>query len=117
MNVMMEGTMYPHGWHPTQDWLKPDFTLHRKDEVYTRTQRPPKYYIIDFGISRQYDPTDGPPLEDPINGGDKTVPEHQGRKGIIPCNPFFTDVYYAGNLIRTEFLEVGRYTRLLLLVP
>ena len=109
--------MYPNGWHPTQDWLKPDFTLHRRDEVYTRTQRPPKYYIIDFGISRQYDPTDGPPLEDPIKRGDKTVPEHQGRKGIIPCNTFFTDVYYAGNLIRTEFLEVGRYTRLRLLVP
>jgi len=105
MNVMMEGTMYPNGWHPTQDWRKPDFSDYRKDEIYTRTQRPPKYYLIDFGISRQYDPAKGPPLEDPINGGDKTVPEHQGRKGIVPCNPFFTDVYYAGNVIRTEFLE------------
>ena len=103
----MEGTMYPNGWHPTQDSMKPDFKFYRKNEIYSRTERPPKYYIIDFGISRRYDPAQGPPLEDPINGGDKTVPEHQGRKGIIPCNPFFTDIYYAGNMIRTEFLEVG----------
>jgi hypothetical protein len=107
MNVMMEGTMYPDGWHHNDDACKPDFTLYRRSEIYTRTQRPPKYYIIDFGISRRYDPAKGTPLEDPINGGDKTVPEHQGRRGIIPCNPFFTDIYYAGNVICTEFLEVG----------
>jgi len=107
MNIMMEGTMYPNGWHPTQDSMKPNFTFYRKNEIYSRTERPPKYYLIDFGISRRYDPAQGPPLEDPIHGGDKTVPEHQGRKGIIPCNPFFTDIYYAGNMIRTEFLEVG----------
>src|SRR5882757_2179808 len=107
MNVMMEGTMYPDGWHPNDDKSKPNFTRYRRSEIYTRTQRPPKYYIIDFGISRQYDPANGTPLEDPINGGDKTVPEHQGRRGIIPCNPFFTDIYYAGNVIRTEFLEVS----------
>lgn len=107
MNIMMEGTMYPNGWHPAQDSMKPDFTIYRKNEIYSRTERPPKYYLIDFGISRRYDPAQGPPLEDPINGGDKTVPEHQRRKGIIPCNPFFTDIYYAGNMIRTEFLEVG----------
>jgi hypothetical protein len=107
MNVMMEGTMFPKGWHPNHDLFKVDFTLYRKSEFYGRTQRPPKYYIIDFGISRRYDPANGPPLEDPINGGDKTVPEHQGERGVIPCNPFFTDIYYAGNVIRTEFLEVG----------
>jgi hypothetical protein len=107
MNVMMEGTMYPGGWHHNYDTRKADFTRYRKGEIYTRTQRPPKYYLIDFGISRRYDPANGAPLEDPIRGGDKTVPEHQGRKGIIPCNPFFTDIYYAGNVIRAQFLEVS----------
>jgi hypothetical protein len=109
MNVMMEGTMYPKGWHPNHDSFEVDYTLYHKSEIYSRTERPPKYYLIDFGISRRYDPANGSPLEDPINGGDKTVPEHQGRKGVIPCNPFFTDIYYAGNVIRTEFLEVGHF--------
>jgi hypothetical protein len=99
--------MYPGGWHHSDDARKPDFTRHRGSDIYTRTQRPPRYYLIDFGISRRYDPANGSPLEDPINGGDKTVPEHQGHKGIIPQNPFFTDIYYAGNVIRTQFLEVS----------
>ncbi|KAI0786629.1 hypothetical protein C8Q75DRAFT_808160 [Abortiporus biennis] len=42
---------------------------------YTRTAHPTKYYIIDFGLSRQYDPRNGPPLELPIPGGDKSVQE------------------------------------------
>ncbi|KAF8870843.1 kinase-like domain-containing protein [Infundibulicybe gibba] len=69
---------------------------------FTRTQRPVKYYFIDFGISRHYEPSEVPPLEDPIWGGDKTVPEFQFSDG--PCDPFPTDIYYLGNLIRTEFL-------------
>ena len=36
---------------------------------YSRTQRPVKYYFVDFGISRRYNPDDGPPLEYPIFGG------------------------------------------------
>lgn len=106
LNVMMDGAMYPHGWHTANDELKRDWTSYSRGEVYTRTERPPKYYLIDFGISRRYDPAEGSPLEDPINGGDKTAPEFQGRKAIIPCDPFPTDVYYIGNLIRTQFLQV-----------
>jgi hypothetical protein len=33
--------------------------------------------FTDFGISRWYDLDEGPPLENPILGGDKTVPEFQ----------------------------------------
>ena len=36
-----------------------------------RTSQPPKYYIIDFGLSRQYSPGDTWPLEDVIKSGDK----------------------------------------------
>ncbi|TFY60098.1 hypothetical protein EVJ58_g5363 [Rhodofomes roseus] len=42
---------------------------------YTRTEKPPKYYYIDFGLSRRYNPDDGPPRALPIFGGDKSVPE------------------------------------------
>ena len=107
MNVMMEGCMYPVGWHIANDQRKPNWTYYRKNETYTRTQRPPKYYLIDFGISRRFDPADELPLSRPIIGGDKTVPEFQGIGAYTPCDPFPTDVYYAGNLIRSQFIEVS----------
>ena len=94
--------MFPRGFHPVMQYQDPSFAHSAK--YFTRTQRPPKYYFIDFGISRRYDPADGPPLELPIEGGDKTVPEFKASHG--PCDPFPTDVYYLGNLIRQEFLEV-----------
>ncbi|KAJ7162140.1 hypothetical protein C8R46DRAFT_1282644 [Mycena filopes] len=72
---------------------------------YTRTRLPVKYYFIDFGLSRQYTPAQGPPFrEDIIQGGDKSVPEFAGDNFV--CDPFPTDIYYLGNLIRQEFLEV-----------
>ncbi|KAF8264140.1 hypothetical protein EI94DRAFT_1872817 [Lactarius quietus] len=43
-----------------------------------------------------YDPANGPPLDKPLSGEDKSAPEHQDEKTL--CNPFPTDVYYLGNL-------------------
>jgi len=73
---------------------------------YTRTARPSKYFFIDFGISRKYKPEDGPPRELPIEGGDRTVPEFKTATG--PVDPFPTDIYYLGNLIREDFLQKAR---------
>ncbi|KAH0828802.1 hypothetical protein J3R83DRAFT_3250 [Lanmaoa asiatica] len=83
--------------------LKRDYSGSAKH--YTRTQRPPKYYFIDFGLSRRYDLTDADPREEPIWGGDKEVPEFQNSNE--PCNPFPTDVFYIGNAIRKDFIEVS----------
>ena len=94
--------LYPDGYHPRKVNRTRDFK--GKARHFTRTQRPPKYYLIDFGISRKYNPADGPPLEDPILGGDKTVPEY--NRSDDPCDPFPVDVYYAGNLLRRDFLDV-----------
>jgi hypothetical protein len=59
--------------------------------------------LIDFGLSQRYSSRDE--LDEPLRGGDKTAPEHQlGRL----CNPFHTDIYYLGNLIRERFLNVIR---------
>jgi hypothetical protein len=103
VNIMMDGSMYPDGWHPCSDFTKRDYS----DDVkhYTRTQRPPKYYLIDFGISRRYSPDDTSPSEYPILGGDKSVPEF--RKSADKCNPYPTDVYYLGNMIRQDFMQVS----------
>ena len=42
-------------------------------------------------------------LDVPLRGGDKTAPEHQNA---TRCNPFYTDIYYLGNLVRQEFIQV-----------
>jgi hypothetical protein len=91
--------MYPNGFHPA----KPDRNRSFKGaaKAYTRTQRPPVYYFIDFGLSRQYSSRNV--TDEPLRGGDKTAPEHQSTNR---CNPFPTDIYYIGNLVRREFIEV-----------
>jgi len=107
LNIMMDATpLYPEPYHPSRvDW-KRDFTGSAKP--LTRTQRPVKYYLTDFGISRRYDPEDGVPLEEQILGGDDTVPEF--KNSLEPCNPFPTDIYYLGNVIRKDFLEGSNVT-------
>ena len=102
----MDGSMYPNGWHPSRHWVaREDVNVNAK--AFTRTERPPKYYLIDFGLSRRYDPNDKAPLEPPIRGGDKSVPEFQRyNPNQTTFNPFFTDIYYVGNRIREDLLTV-----------
>ncbi|GBE80551.1 hypothetical protein SCP_0302660 [Sparassis crispa] len=103
LNTMMEPTMYPELYHPVLTTEKPDLSGDAK--CYTRIRRPTKYYYVDFGLSRKYDPKGGPPLEPPILGGDKTVPEFKGIGYNKLSNPFPTDIYYLGNLFRQGFLQ------------
>ncbi len=91
--------MYPRGFHPIQKYRSRDFKCSAKQ--YTRIQRPPRYYLIDFGLSRQYHSRNM--LDVPLHGGDKSAPEHQSA---TRCNPFYTDIYYLGNLVRQEFIQV-----------
>uniref|UniRef100_D8PUI8 Protein kinase domain-containing protein n=1 Tax=Schizophyllum commune (strain H4-8 / FGSC 9210) TaxID=578458 RepID=D8PUI8_SCHCM len=112
LNIMMDASpLYTTPYHPIEQTKRRDF----KGLVtasYTRTQRPVRYYIIDFGLSVRYDTLDPPPMEIPVLGGDKTVPEFKGndpskRYGGLSnlYNPFPTDVYCLGNWIREDFLE------------
>ena len=103
MNIMMDASgLSIDAFHPVDPLMKRDFSGYARFRK--RTQRPPKYYFIDFGLSRRYDPSLTKPLEIPIWGGDKGVPEFQGSNE--PRDPFATDVFYLGNAIRTQFLEV-----------
>jgi serine/threonine protein kinase len=102
-NIMLDPSdMYPESFHPVDIERSRDFR--RKAKWYSRTRRPTRYLLIDFGLSRQYDPAKGPPLEKPLRGGDKSAPEHQDMN--TPCNPFPTDVYYLGNLVREDYMQV-----------
>lgn len=108
MNVMMDASaMYPRSYHPAAPRLKRDFSGSAK--YHTRTSRPPRYYLTDFGLSRLYDADNKNPSEIPIFGGDKTVPEFL-EDPDVPRNPFQTDVYYLGSMIHKDFLTVW-YTR------
>lgn len=103
-NIMMDPReMYPQGF----DFLESSKKKGGRGRAphYSRTERPPRYYFIDFGLSCRYT-DDGPHVEYPVRGGDKTVPEHQGDKYDIPCDPFPTDIYYLGNMIKTRFIQV-----------
>lgn len=91
--------IYPKGFHPVQINRRRDFRGRAKR--FTRTFRPTRYYLIDFGLSRRYSSRNA--LDQPIRGGDKSAPEHRLRN---LCNPFYTDIYYLGNLIREGFLKV-----------
>jgi len=102
-NFMMEWkNMFPTGFHPQNDLRTKDGS--RSAPFFTRTQRPTRYIIIDFGMSSRYDPSDVSPHEVSLIGGDKTVPEF--LKGQPYHDPYKADIYYAGNLIRTEFMQV-----------
>ncbi|KAK0487593.1 hypothetical protein IW261DRAFT_1603633 [Armillaria novae-zelandiae] len=101
-NIFMDATdMFPDSFHPQRRDLKYDYSgpalYHR------RTERPPKYYIINFGLSKRYEADDLPVL-DLVLGGDQTVPETNNIASI--CDLFAVDVYYLGNALRA-FLSEG----------
>ncbi|EGO29274.1 hypothetical protein SERLADRAFT_456815 [Serpula lacrymans var. lacrymans S7.9] len=101
LNIMMDATsLFIDPYHPQDIVMRRDYKGEAR--CLTRTQSPPKYFFIDFGISRRYDANNFAPLESPIWGGDKSVPEFQNSDE--PRNPFPTDVYYLGNMIRYKFL-------------
>jgi len=107
MNIMMDAKdLYVEPYHPVKPHMKRDFSGYVSH--YTRTRQPPKYYFIDFGLSRKYDAGEENPLEYPIFGGDKSVPEFQNTVDV-PLNPFPIDVYYLGNVVREQFLNVSTY--------
>ena len=94
--------IYPNSFHPVAMGRSKDF--HYKVKGYSRTRRPTGYLLIDFSLSCQYDLANGPPLDEPLHGSDRSAPEHQD--GETPCNPFPTDVYYLGNLVRVQYIQV-----------
>lgn len=96
--------LYPDGFHPMSQILDAAWTPALAKHS-TRTRAPVKYYFIDFGISCAFDPADTEPLAIPIRAGDKSAPDFTDDS-LIPINPFPTDVYYIGNLIRMDIMEV-----------
>ncbi|KIJ43900.1 hypothetical protein M422DRAFT_779697 [Sphaerobolus stellatus SS14] len=84
------------------------FEVGAKAQYYSRTARPSKYYLIDFGLSRHCDLAKEAPfkLKVPIIGADHTTPEFQGDGARTRSNPYPTDVYYLGNWVKKDFMSV-----------
>ncbi|KAG2745894.1 hypothetical protein P692DRAFT_20865341 [Suillus brevipes Sb2] len=105
LNIMMDPKqMYPYPFHPCRPSRRLD--AKGKAKYRSRTEFPPRYLFIDFGISRRYQASQNAPLEPPIWGGYKGVPEFQNSNE--PCNPFPTDVWYLGFALQQQLLNVYR---------
>ncbi|KAG6910427.1 hypothetical protein DXG01_010782 [Tephrocybe rancida] len=89
--------------HPVRPYMKRDFSGMMLEPA-SRTLKPVKYYLIDFGLSKIYRPEDAPFLEQPPWGGDRTVPEHL-LPDAPPCDPFAVDVYCLGNAFKYYFFD------------
>ncbi|KAJ7060964.1 kinase-like domain-containing protein [Mycena amicta] len=102
LNIMQDPSkLYPRGFHPVNYCLDP--TNEGLAYCITRTQCWPRYYLIDFGLSRQYDPTKGPPLEAVTEGTHSYLPEYANGTGSY--NPFPADIYTLGTLLKRHFLQ------------
>ncbi|KAJ4471466.1 kinase-like domain-containing protein [Lentinula aciculospora] len=97
---MDANSMFTREYHPIVPKKRYNWTgraLH-----HSRTRRPPRYYLIDFGQSRMYDPLQPRPSEYALKSGGHTPPEGDAD---TPCDPFATDVYILGTMIRASFLD------------
>jgi hypothetical protein len=104
VNFMMDPSgLFPVPFHPVLTDMTRD--IRTKVRPLTRSECPVKYYWIDFGVACKYRPEDRPPTERIVMGADKSPPEHKNKK--TKCDPFPTDVYYVGNLVRESFLRVS----------
>ncbi|KAH9946615.1 hypothetical protein B0H21DRAFT_858728 [Amylocystis lapponica] len=88
---------------PFRSLFTPD--LKAPPNISLEPERPTKYYIIDFGLSRTFDPSDSSPKVLPVLGGDRSVPEFQANPIARAAESVPTDVYYLGNLVREDFLQ------------
>lgn len=101
--MMNADEMYPNGFHPQKQDMSPDWRGHAKH--LSRTERPPKYYLIDFGISVRFQLDDPSPRTQVTWGGDYDRPSEILDHGAR-YDPFPVDVFYMGNLIKHNFTEV-----------
>jgi hypothetical protein len=94
--------LYPSSFNPV--FIDKSVDLRTSAKHLSRRQASPKYYLVDFGLSRRYSAQERPPSEPIILGADKSPPEH--RHPALVCDPFPTDIYYLGNMVKSDLLQV-----------
>ncbi|KAK7692249.1 hypothetical protein QCA50_003874 [Cerrena zonata] len=104
-NIMIDSRdMWPEPFHVQATHMNRSFTAEVK-RPFTRTARPPKYYIIDFGLSRQYLADNLNPTETLPEGADRSVPEFNNGTKPVVHDPFAVDIYCVGNVIQDYILK------------
>ena len=93
--------LFPDGFHPVFAHYLPD--LSGAAYPIPRSSVDIKYYFIDFGISRLYDPGDEH-LVVGDDGADQDVPE---MSNVDEYDPFPADVFILGNVFRKHFIPVS----------
>ena len=107
LNIMMDADALWSERHHIMDYrMNRPFTSRVKLAL-SRTASRPKYYIIDFGLSRQYLPDSC--IETAPEGGDRTVPEFVNGLEETPHDPFAVDIYCVGNVIQRYILNVRHH--------
>jgi len=103
-NILMEGDgMYPQGFHPV--WPNASLTSNGPAKRrFTRTKRPPRYYLTGFETSCYFPPSVTNPLISPSAEGDSHATEQQDQ--LSPYDAFPADVHGLGNTIRMFLLGV-----------
>lgn len=87
-------TLFPNMYHPVQTARNCALTGPAKHS--TRTRHPPRYYLIDFGLSQRFDDISGT-----LTAGEKAthLPERD--------EAFALDVRSVGELVRTRLIDVS----------
>jgi serine/threonine protein kinase len=99
---MMDGrVLYHQPFHPFHQ----DFTLDRKRQIhprYLRSQRPVRYYYIDFGYAKWFRDSSQPHV---LRGSRARERAPEQLSGEL-YNPFLADIYQLGALLRRDLIPV-----------
>ncbi|KAG9125632.1 hypothetical protein FRC07_006815 [Ceratobasidium sp. 392] len=110
-NIMMNGhLLYDEPFHPYNQHLSLD-TRRSIYPSYLRSQRPIRYYYIDFGYAKWFRDPQTPRL---VTGSRAREPAPEQFEGK-PYDPFKADIYQLGAIIRRDL--VTEYSALHFLLP
>lgn len=110
-NIMMDArSLYDEPFHPFNQHLTLD-GRHPIRPKYLRSQRPIRYYYIDFGYAKWFREGDGTRM---VTGTRAREPTPEQLSGD-PYNPFKADVYQLGAVIRRDLIT--QYATLKFLLP
>jgi len=109
INIMMDATdMYSNGFHPRRTCADP-IVIKTTAKYYQRTKRPPNTLqpTLEYFVDME------PMVNILSNYRTKVLINLSQNFKVMGCSfpvkPFLTDVYYIGNVIRTDFMNVRFY--------
>ena len=102
-NIMMEASsVFPRGSHPSNIATDRGGVFLIESIPRYKAAGPIRYYLIDFDISRIYEP-DEVQLYIGGSGADRDVPE---LSHTVAYDPFRADVFILGNVLKKHFIPV-----------